>query len=161
MSTLWDPMDYHPPGSSVHGILQARKLEWVAMILQGIFPTQGLSPHVLCLQHWQAGSLPLVPRGKAHKTAGKCYSPRAPNRRWWKRHLDSLKALGGPPTRSREKLPTAAGLEAKSVLKLLQGLISTLNLRETQDVTIHGPETNGVLSHGWSLPLGWYKHGRS
>ena len=68
---------------------------------------------------------------------------------------------GGPPTRSREKLPTAAGLEAKSVLKLLQGLISTLNLRETQDVTIHGPETNGVLSHGWSLPLGWYKHGRS
>ena len=23
-STLWDPMDYRPPGSSVHGILQAR-----------------------------------------------------------------------------------------------------------------------------------------
>ena len=29
--TLWDPMDYIPPGSSVHGILQARILEWVAM----------------------------------------------------------------------------------------------------------------------------------
>ena len=24
-------MDHNPPGSSVHGILQARKLEWVAM----------------------------------------------------------------------------------------------------------------------------------
>ena len=29
--TLCDPMDYSPPGSSVHGILQARLLEWVAM----------------------------------------------------------------------------------------------------------------------------------
>ena len=29
--TLWDPMDCSPPGSSVHGILQARILEWVAM----------------------------------------------------------------------------------------------------------------------------------
>ena len=26
---LWDPMDWSPPGSSVHGILQARILEWV------------------------------------------------------------------------------------------------------------------------------------
>ena len=29
--TLWDPMDYSLPGSSVHGIFQARILEWVAM----------------------------------------------------------------------------------------------------------------------------------
>ena len=29
--TLWDPMDRSPPGSSVHGVLQARILEWVAM----------------------------------------------------------------------------------------------------------------------------------
>ena len=28
---LCDPMDCSPPGSSVHGILQARILEWVAM----------------------------------------------------------------------------------------------------------------------------------
>ena len=28
--TLWDPMDYSLPGSSVHGIFQARVLEWVA-----------------------------------------------------------------------------------------------------------------------------------
>ena len=30
--TLCDPMNYSPPGSSVHGILQARILEWVAML---------------------------------------------------------------------------------------------------------------------------------
>jgi len=29
--TLSDPMDCSPPGSSIHGILQARILEWVAI----------------------------------------------------------------------------------------------------------------------------------
>ena len=29
--TLCDPMDCSPPGSSVHGIFQARILEWVAI----------------------------------------------------------------------------------------------------------------------------------
>ena len=28
---LCDPIDYSPPGSTVHGILQARILEWVAI----------------------------------------------------------------------------------------------------------------------------------
>ena len=32
-------------------------------LLQGIFLTQGLNLH-LCLLHWQAGSLPLVPPGE-------------------------------------------------------------------------------------------------
>ena len=30
--TLHDPIDYSPPGSSVHGIYQASKLEWVAAV---------------------------------------------------------------------------------------------------------------------------------
>ena len=30
--TVYDPMDWSPPGFSVHGILQARTLEWVAII---------------------------------------------------------------------------------------------------------------------------------
>ena len=46
--TLCDPMDCRPPGSFVHGILQARILEWVAL-LQGIFLTQGSSPCLLKL----------------------------------------------------------------------------------------------------------------
>ena len=37
--TLCDLMDYSPPGSSVHGIFQARILEWVA-----IFYSKGSSP---------------------------------------------------------------------------------------------------------------------
>ena len=45
------------------GILQARILEWVAMPSTGIFPTQRLYSCLLCLLHWQVGSLPLVPLG--------------------------------------------------------------------------------------------------
>ena len=42
------PMDCSPPGSSVHGILQARILERVAISSsRGIFTTQGLNPGLL------------------------------------------------------------------------------------------------------------------
>ena len=33
-------------------------------LLQWIFPTQGLNPCLLCVLHWQAGSLPRMPPGK-------------------------------------------------------------------------------------------------
>ena len=40
--TLCNPISYSLPGSSVHGILQARIQGWVAIpFLQGIFSTQG------------------------------------------------------------------------------------------------------------------------
>ena len=40
--TLWGPMDCCLPGSSVHGILQARILKWVAMSSSGgSFPPRG------------------------------------------------------------------------------------------------------------------------
>ena len=35
--TLCDPMDCRPPGSSVHGIFQARVLEWGKTILSVLF----------------------------------------------------------------------------------------------------------------------------
>ena len=43
--TLCNRMDCSPPGSSVHGILQAGTLELGSyFLLQGIFPTQGSNP---------------------------------------------------------------------------------------------------------------------
>ena len=58
-STLCDPMDYNPTGSSVHGILQARILEWVAMPASnpGIKPMSPAAPVL------QADSLPLSHQG--------------------------------------------------------------------------------------------------
>ena len=40
--TLYDPMDFSLPGSSVHGILQARILEWVAFPSPGDLPDPGI-----------------------------------------------------------------------------------------------------------------------
>ena len=42
--TLCDPMDCDPPGSSVHGILQARILEWLAVPSPGDLPDPGIKP---------------------------------------------------------------------------------------------------------------------
>ena len=64
--TLCDLMDCSPPGSSVNGILQARTLGWVPCPPPGDLPMRGSNPHLLCLLHWQVGSLPLAPSGKPH-----------------------------------------------------------------------------------------------
>ena len=46
--TLWDPhMDCSPPGSSVHGILQARILEWVVISFPRDLPNPGIKPCLL------------------------------------------------------------------------------------------------------------------
>ena len=67
--TLCDPMNCSPPGSSVHGMLQARILEWVAcpppvdLSHPGIKAVSLMSPRLLRLLHWQAGTLQLAPPG--------------------------------------------------------------------------------------------------
>ena len=52
-------MDCSLPGSSVHGISQARILERVTISSSRGLPTQGSDPRLFYLLHWQAGSLPL------------------------------------------------------------------------------------------------------
>ena len=50
--TLCEPMDYRPPGSSVHGFLLAREWGRLPFLLQGIFLTQEeLNPYLLYLLH--------------------------------------------------------------------------------------------------------------
>ena len=53
--TLCDPVDCSPPGSSVHGILQARILEWVAISFS-----------------W--GSSPARDRTQISHIAGRCFN---------------------------------------------------------------------------------------
>ena len=50
--SLCNPMDYSPPDSSVHGILQARM--GCHVLLQGIFPTQDqiCVPYASCTGRW-------------------------------------------------------------------------------------------------------------
>ena len=59
--TLCNPMDCSPPGFSVHGILQARILEWVALSFsRGSSPPSDQTPSPVL----QTNSLPSEPRGK-------------------------------------------------------------------------------------------------
>ena len=62
--TLCKPTDWSPPASSVHGISQARILEWVAISFsRGIFPTRGLNLCLLCLLHYKQILLSAEPSG--------------------------------------------------------------------------------------------------
>ena len=73
--TLRYSMDCMLPGSSVHGIFQARILEsGCCFLLQGIFPTQGLNLHLLRLLHWQVDYLPLRHLGNLHSSHGESLS---------------------------------------------------------------------------------------
>ena len=47
--TLCDPMDCKPPGSSVHGIFQARILEWVAISSSRESSQPGDQIHISCV----------------------------------------------------------------------------------------------------------------
>ena len=60
-STLCNPLDCSPPGSSSHGILQARILEWLPFPSPGDLPYPGIKPRSPGLQ---ADSLPSEPPGK-------------------------------------------------------------------------------------------------
>jgi len=65
--TLCNPTDGSPPGSSVHRILQARILQWVAMPSSraSFLPRDWTCVSYVYL-HWQAGSLALASPGKPH-----------------------------------------------------------------------------------------------
>ena len=56
------PMDCNPPGSHVHGIPQARMLEWVAISSSWDLPDPGIEPGFPALQ---ADALPAEPKIKS------------------------------------------------------------------------------------------------
>ena len=56
--SLCNPMDYNPPGFSVHGIPGKNPSAACYFLLLGIFPTQGSNPCLLHLLHWQTDSAP-------------------------------------------------------------------------------------------------------
>ena len=73
---LCDPMDCNPPGSSVHGLLQVKIMEWIAMP-----SSMGWNPRLLCLLQVSSYSKMAVwggltyscekKRGQKHRRKGK------------------------------------------------------------------------------------------
>ena len=78
LETLCNPTDRSTPGSSVHGILQARILERLPFPSPGDLPDPGVESGSLALQ---AEALPTEPPGKPHLGTGSnlllCVSPKS------------------------------------------------------------------------------------
>ena len=78
-SRVWlfaNPMDCSLPGFCLHGILQARTLEWVAILSfrASSQPRDGAQVYVL---YWEAGSWWLVPPGKPSRASSSLHKPPA------------------------------------------------------------------------------------
>ena len=65
--TLCNPMHYSPPGSSVHGISQARILEWVAISFSGGSSRPKDQTRISCTGRWVL--LPLSHLGRTDKSS--------------------------------------------------------------------------------------------
>ena len=73
--TLCDLLGCSPPASSVHGIFQARILEWVGISSsRGSFLNPGIKPASLTSSSLQADSLPLSHQGSPSFTKGISFS---------------------------------------------------------------------------------------
>ena len=105
--TLCNPMDCNSPGSSVHGILQARILEWVAIPFSRHLPDSGIEPRSPALQ---AYSLPSEPHREAplflysllkHVSlhTGQC---------WWEPQSGGPDLLGIPPPKKPSEKPQSS-----------------------------------------------------
>ena len=93
---LCNPMDCSPPGSSVHGILQTRILEWVAMPSSRDLPNPRIEPKSLKSPYWQVDSFLLVPPGN------KLYSKR--NMWYFLEYCALLLSLGKFLPKDQERL---------------------------------------------------------
>ena len=102
--TLCDPMDYSLPGSSVHGILQARILQCIAIFpLPGTFPAQGSNLYLLCLLHCRQVLCLLSHRGSPQQGLNlECWTPRQKQRGTEKMpHEDTERCREKTPSLSR------------------------------------------------------------
>ena len=65
-STVWDPMDWGLPSSSVHAVIQARYWSGLLLPTPGDLPDPGINSCLLHCLHWQVDSLPLSHLGSPY-----------------------------------------------------------------------------------------------
>ena len=70
--TLCDPMDCSPPGFSVHGIFQARILEWTAICFSRDLPYPGIKPMSLTSPAMAGGFFTIWTIREAHHLLSIC-----------------------------------------------------------------------------------------
>ena len=95
-----DPMDYSPPGSSVHGVFQASILEWVAISYsRGSSSDPGIEAEALGSPALQEDSLPAEPPGKSSNTGLSAWIRVLGNSKGW----DQCSYLSGQRVESQHR----------------------------------------------------------
>ena len=120
--TLCDAMDRSQPVSSVHGISQANT-GVSGHSLHGVFLTQGQHPSLLCLLHWQAGSLPLWHLGSP-QVLPTCGSQKT-------------LADGGQNPQLSQRLKSLSGLANQIKRRVQMGQEQILNLKSKLCFSMH------------------------
>ena len=122
---LCNPMDCSLPGYSVHGILQARILEWVAISSFGDLPDPGIKPRSSSLQ---ANSLLSEPSGKPVMS-------------------DSLQPYGLKPSRLLCQWDYPGKNTGVDCCFLLQGIFPTQRMNPGLLRLLHWKADSSPLSH--------------
>ena len=107
-------------------------------LLQGIFPAQGLNPHLLCLLHWQADSLPLAPPNLCYFLFRSDFLSLSPNLTFSSLLPTSPSVLGG----------VLLDIQFSSVAQLCPTLCHPMN-RSTPGLPVHHqlPESTQTHAH--------------
>ena len=109
--TLCNPMDYSLPGFSVHGTLQARILEWVAISFsRGVFQIQTTN---LGLLHCRQTLYHLSHQGALFTTAKSGKQPKSPStdewiKKMWNIHIWLCEMVYYSAIKKNEIMPFAA-----------------------------------------------------
>ena len=100
--TLWDPMDFSPSSSTVHGISQARILDWVAILFSRGSSQPRDQTCISCIDRWILPSL--SQQGSLDKDAAPAAKP-----------LQSCLTLCNPIYRSPPGYPIPGILQARTL----------------------------------------------
>ena len=109
-------------------------------LLRGIFPSQGLNPRLLCLLHWQAGPLPLVPPGKAHFPGVAAFS-----------QIRQLHNFLLP-------LLSLTRFEPLNTLRTSSAVLASSPRRLRPESEVGGSQAQMSPSRGHGPPRGWLRH---
>ena len=147
LPTLCDPMDCSPPGSSVHGIFQARILRWVAISFSRELSWPRDQIHISCVScigreslfHRASWEAPTVPTLSSKETWGDRINTR-PRRPWSKGKYQGQKGM--LHNSKRPNLPGRCNSFKKYSFKINEARLIKIELIKNRQIGIYIVNSN-------------------